>query len=88
MGLIWTVVLGALVGWLASIVTKRDAEQGIVGNIIVGIVGAFLGNVVSNLLVGGDRSALVFDGSSLLWALGGAIVLCMILNYINRRKLV
>ena len=43
MGFILWLVIGGVVGWLASLVMKRDASQGIVLNIIVGIVGAMLG---------------------------------------------
>lgn len=86
MGILITIILGAFVGWIASIVTKRDAEQGWLGNIIIGIVGAFLGNFISSLLTGGDRSALVLDLEALLWAFAGAVVLCVIINYFQRGR--
>lgn len=86
MGLILFLVLGGLIGWIASIITKRDEQQGIIMNIIVGIVGAFLGGFLSGVLTGADRSALEFDLGSLFWALLGAIALCMILNALTRKK--
>lgn len=84
MGLIWTILLGALVGWVASIVMKRDAEQGWLGNIIVGIVGAFLGGFISGLVLGGDRSGLELDVTSLFWAFVGAVALLAAVNYAQR----
>ena len=43
MSIILWIVLGALAGWIASKIVGTDAEQGAVGNIVVGILGAFLG---------------------------------------------
>lgn len=86
MGILITIILGAFIGWIASIITKRDAEQGWIGNVIVGIVGAFIGNLISSALTGGERSALVFDLSALLWALGGAVSLCVLINLFTRKR--
>lgn len=87
MGIIVMLILGAFVGWLASLVTNRDSEQGWVANIIVGVVGAFIGGFVSNMLSGRDRSALVFDISSLFWAFVGAVVLCVLINLVTRKQI-
>ena len=43
MGIIIWLIVGGIVGWLASIIMKRDAQQGIILNIVVGIVGALIG---------------------------------------------
>lgn len=75
MGLLTTILLGAFVGWIASIITKRDAEQGWVGNILVGIGGSLIANFLFN---GGN---LVLDLSSLVVALIGAVILCLVLNF-------
>ncbi len=48
--LIW-VIIGGIVGWLASLIMRTDAQQGILMNIVVGIVGAFLGGLIFS---GGD----------------------------------
>jgi uncharacterized membrane protein YeaQ/YmgE (transglycosylase-associated protein family) len=48
--LIVTLIIGGVVGWLASILMKANAQMGIVANIIVGIVGSFLGVFVANAL--------------------------------------
>jgi len=85
MGILITILLGGLIGWLASLLTDRDARQGIVGNIVVGIIGAFIGGWVSQLLTDTDRSALQFDIQSLIWALVGAVVLSWLLNWVQSR---
>lgn len=84
MGIIIILILGAFVGWLASIIMKRDAEQGAVANIGVGIVGAFIGSILSAVLTGGNQSALAFDLSGLVWATIGAVVFSAIINIITR----
>jgi len=50
MGLILSIVVGGIVGWLASIVAKTNAQMGIIANVIVGIVGSALGHWVAGLL--------------------------------------
>ena len=77
--LIWLVV-GGIVGWLASLVMRTDAQQGILLNIVVGIVGAFL----AGLVLGGGS---INDGitlTSFLYSLLGAIVLLAIVNLVRR----
>jgi uncharacterized membrane protein YeaQ/YmgE (transglycosylase-associated protein family) len=83
MGLIVTILLGALVGYLAAHLMGR--REGFLVSVLIGIVGAFLGNVVSHLLGVGDQSGLVLDWSNLLWALGGSILVVVILNAIQHR---
>jgi len=80
MGILITLILGAFVGWVASIVTKRDAEQGWIGNIIVGVVGSFLAVLIFN------EGRLVFDLSSLFVAFIGAVVLCAGLNLLQKGR--
>ena len=50
MGIIISLLIGALVGWLASIVMKTNAQMGAIFNIVVGIVGAWLGVFLAGLL--------------------------------------
>jgi uncharacterized membrane protein YeaQ/YmgE (transglycosylase-associated protein family) len=79
-GIIIWLVVGGIVGWLASIVMRTDAQQGILLNIVVGIVGAFL----AGLILGGGS---INDGvtvESFLYSLLGAIVLLAIVNLIRR----
>jgi uncharacterized membrane protein YeaQ/YmgE (transglycosylase-associated protein family) len=83
--ILW-LVFGALVGWLASIVMRTDAQQGALMNIIVGIVGAFLGGLLFNLLgIGGSNiNNNDFSLGGLLVAFIGAVVLLGIVNLVRR----
>ena len=85
MGTIIWLVVGGVVGWVASMVMRTDARQGILLNIVVGIVGAFLGGWLISPLVGG---ATINQGDlsvvGLLVSLGGAIVLLAIVNLVRR----
>jgi uncharacterized membrane protein YeaQ/YmgE (transglycosylase-associated protein family) len=84
MGLIITLIVGGVIGWLASIVMRTDAQQGIILNVVVGIVGAFLGTFISGLVGGRGADLSSFDPISLLWAFLGAIVLLGIINLVRR----
>lgn len=77
MDFIVTLLVGALIGWLASIIMKTDAEQGALMNIIVGVVGAFLGRLVfSDLLgIGSAATAGSFSLGGILWGVVGAVIL-------------
>ena len=85
--IIWLIV-GGIIGWLASIVMKRDAQQGIFMNIIVGIVGAFIGGYLGNML--GIGGANINDSglsiSSLLISFLGAVVLLLMVNLVTRGR--
>ena len=83
--IIWLVV-GGLLGWLASMVMKTDAEQGIFLNIVVGIVGAVLGGWLLAPLFGtGTINANDFSLSSLLVSFVGALILLFVVNLIRGR---
>lgn len=82
MGLIVYIIFGALVGWVASIIMGRNAEQGALGNIIVGILGAFIGNWIMQAF--GDSGVTGFNLSSFFVALLGAIILLFIFNLFRR----
>jgi len=77
--LIWLVV-GGVVGWLASLVMRTDGQQGIILNVIVGIVGAFL----AGLILGGGSINDAITLQSVLYSLLGAIVLLAIVNLVRR----
>ena len=86
MNLIIWLVIGGIVGWLASIIMKRDAQQGIILNIVVGIVGALLaGWFISPLLGIGTINADLSVGSFLV-SLLGAVILLAIVNLFTRGK--
>ena len=85
MGLIILIVVGGVIGWLASMVMRTDAQQGILLNVVVGIVGALLAGFVLNPLIGGGNiMAGDFSASSLLVTFLGAVVLLAIVNLIRR----
>jgi uncharacterized membrane protein YeaQ/YmgE (transglycosylase-associated protein family) len=76
MGWIVTLVVGGLVGWLASMIMKSDAQMGIIANIVVGIIGSSLGFWMAAVL------GLAAYGVIAQWAVAvaGAVVLILILR--------
>ncbi len=82
MEIILYIIFGALVGWIASIIMGRNAEQGAIGNIIVGILGAFIGGWIMQAI--GTAGVTGFNIRSFLVALMGAIVLLFIYNLFRR----
>lgn len=87
MGLLLTLVLGGLAGWIASIVMNRDAQQGVLLNIIVGIVGAFLANLLLAPLFGVEATLSSVTLAGFLMSVAGAIVLLAIVNLFTRRSI-
>ena len=84
--LIWLAV-GGVIGWVASMVMKTDAQQGIFLNVIVGIVGAFLGGLLISPLVGVPSiNQNAFSLGAMLVSLVGAIILLAIVNLFRRGK--
>ena len=85
MGIIILIIVGGILGWLASIVMRTDAQQGILLNVIVGIVGALLaGFLIVPLIGGGSITQGDFSVTSLLVSFLGAIVLLAIVNLVRR----
>lgn len=84
--LILWLLFGALVGWLASIVMRTDAQQGALLNIVVGIIGAMLGGFIFSLLgIGGTNiNNGDFSLSALLVSFIGAVILLGIVNLVRR----
>lgn len=86
MGVIIWLVIGGILGWIASLIMRPDAQQGIFLNIVVGIVGAFIGGWLGGFMgVGGDINDGNFSLSGLIVSLLGAIVLLAIVNLFRRR---
>ncbi|GAB3548521.1 MAG TPA: GlsB/YeaQ/YmgE family stress response membrane protein [Noviherbaspirillum sp.] len=82
--IIW-IVVGGILGWLASLVMRTDAQQGMLLNIVVGIVGALLGGWLLAPLFGtGTINQNDFSISSLLVSFLGAVVLLAIVNLLRR----
>lgn len=85
MGLIILIVVGGIIGWLASIVMHTNGQQGILLNVVVGIVGALVASFLLNPLIGGGNiMAGDFSVSSLLVTFAGAVVLLAIVNLVRR----
>ena len=76
MGLIITLIIGGVVGWLASIVMKTNAQMGMIANVLVGIVGSFLGYWLAGMLgIAAQGSILGF-----LVSIAGAALLIFLLR--------
>ena len=85
MGLIILLVVGGLIGWVASMIMRTDGQQGIFLNIVVGIVGAVLAGFIITPLIGGvPITSGVVGIQSVLVSLLGAIVLLAIVNLVRR----
>jgi uncharacterized membrane protein YeaQ/YmgE (transglycosylase-associated protein family) len=83
--LLW-VIIGGVIGWIASMIMDTDREQGILLNIVVGVIGAFIaGMFLSPLLGVGTINDNNFSLPSLLVSLVGAIILLAIVNLSRRR---
>ncbi|NLD72764.1 MAG: GlsB/YeaQ/YmgE family stress response membrane protein [Chloroflexi bacterium] len=87
MGLIWGlvswIVLGALAGWLASVIMGTNQRQGCLANVVIGVVGAFIGGFLVNLLTRADV-AFGWNLWGFLAAVLGAVVLLAIVRALRR----
>jgi uncharacterized membrane protein YeaQ/YmgE (transglycosylase-associated protein family) len=84
MSIVVYIILGGLVGWLASKLLGR--EEGILASIMIGIVGSFIGSFISRLFTGSNQSYLAFSWSGLFWSLIGALVFVGVMNAISRPR--
>lgn len=85
MTLVLVLIVGGIIGWLASIVMRTDAQQGILLNIVVGVVGALIAGVLVTPLIGGTPiTSGSFDLLSLLASFLGAVILLAIVNLFRR----
>jgi uncharacterized membrane protein YeaQ/YmgE (transglycosylase-associated protein family) len=84
--IIW-IVVGGIIGWIASLIMKTDGQQGIILNIVVGLVGALLAGWLISPLVGAPT---INDGSlsiaSIVVSLIGAVILLAIVNLFRRGR--
>ena len=80
--LIFWIVLGALAGWIASMIMGRNAQMGAGANIIVGIIGAVIGGFLMNAV--GSPGVTGFNLYSILVAIGGAVVLLFLVGLFRR----
>ncbi len=85
MGLIILLVVGGVLGWLASIVMRTDAQQGVLLNVVVGVVGALIaGFLITPLIGGAPITSGSFSALSLVSSFIGAVVLLAIVNLFRR----
>ena len=88
MNLILWIVIGGILGWLASLVMKTDAQQGLVLNVVVGIVGALLaGWFLAPMLGTGTINMEDFSMESLGVSFVGALVLLAVVNLVRRGRI-
>ncbi len=87
MNLIIILIVGGILGWLASILMRTDAQQGIFLNIVVGIIGALVaGFLVTPLIGGAPITSGAFDIRSLIASFIGAVLLLGVINLFRRGK--
>ena len=85
MGWIIAIIVGGIIGWLASLVMNRDASMGIFWNIVVGIIGSFIGSFIGTL-IGVGATLTSFSLPGLLMSFLGAVVLLAIVNMVQRGR--
>lgn len=78
MAFIWMLIVGGIIGWLASVIVRRDVPGGIIGNIVAGIIGAWLGSALL-----GDWGPVI-GGFFIIPAIIGAVILIFIVSLILR----
>ena len=84
MDLILWIVFGGIVGWIASMIAGTDAQQGMLGNIIVGIVGAVLGGFIMNAF--GQTGVTGFNFYSFFVSILGSVILLWIYRAFTHRR--
>lgn len=87
MNIILILIVGGILGWLASLIMRTDAQQGIILNVVVGIIGAFIaGLLITPIMGGAPITSGAFDARSLIASLIGAIILLAIVNMFRRGR--
>ena len=81
------IVVGGIVGWLATLILGEEKQHGIFGNILIGIVGSFLAGLASAVLTGKDRAELgTLTWESFIWSFVGAVFLLLVVRAIRRNR--
>lgn len=84
MGILVWLIVGGVVGWLASIIMRTDAQQGMLLNVVVGIVGALLAGFIISPMVGVGTINEGISLATFLVSLLGAVILLAIVNLFRR----
>jgi uncharacterized membrane protein YeaQ/YmgE (transglycosylase-associated protein family) len=77
MGLLISIIVGGVIGWIATLIMKTDAQIGVLGNILIGIVGSGLGHVLAGML---GLAAYGWPARTLV-SVVGAVILIWLLRY-------
>jgi len=80
-GIILWLVIGGIIGWLASIIMRTNAQQGMLLNVVVGVIGAVIGGLIAG---GGSINNNYMDPKAWLFSLIGAVILLAIINLFRR----
>ena len=88
MSIIAWIVLGAVAGWIASMIVGTDREQGWLMNIVLGIIGAILGGFLMDYLVHGEFELAFFSLWTWIAAIGGGIIVAWLYAALTGRKAV
>jgi len=84
--LIW-IIVGGIIGWVASMIMRTDAQQGLLLNVVVGIVGAFVAGWFLSPIFGiATINQSNFSVPAMLVSLGGAVILLAVVNLLRRGK--
>jgi uncharacterized membrane protein YeaQ/YmgE (transglycosylase-associated protein family) len=83
MSILIILLLGAIVGWFGAKLAGR--EEGIIGCVAIGIVGAFIGSILAKWVTASSQSYLSFSWSGFLWSLLGAIIFSGLLNALQHK---
>jgi uncharacterized membrane protein YeaQ/YmgE (transglycosylase-associated protein family) len=87
MNIILWLVVGGVIGWVASIIMRTDGQQGLLANIVVGVVGAFIGGLLISPLVGaGTINNTGLSVGSVVVSLCGAVMLLALVNMFRRGR--
>jgi uncharacterized membrane protein YeaQ/YmgE (transglycosylase-associated protein family) len=85
MGPLSWIIFGALAGWVAGLIAGTSGRQGCIFNIVIGIVGSFLGGLLMQVITG-DSFNFNFNGQSFVVAVLGAVILLAITGAARRRR--
>lgn len=80
MGLLWQLIVGGVIGWLAGVIMKRDIPGGVIGNIIAGLLGSTIGGYLFR-----DFGPII-GGMAVVPSLLGALILIFVVSFLLKRN--